>query len=169
VAIHGYQTLTVEAIAVHAQVSKATIYRRWGSKSELMLDAMQIASAGVFLGCESKNLRDGLAEQMRALIGFLNGEHAQALRAVFAAVQSDMELADRFREVWTAKRKAVMDGILRSAVERGEIDPDADLELLIDLLWGPIYYRFFSSFELIEQCLVDRVLDRVLPLFVLSR
>lgn len=166
VGTHGYEAMTMEAIAHRAGVSKATIYRRWGSKAELMLDAMQHASCGM-LGFErTGNLRGDLENQMRALVQFLNGEQSSAIRAVIAAVQSDCELAGRFREVWTEKRRAAFDGIFAEAVGRGEIAGDADFELLIDLVWGPIYYRFVSNFEVIEGCMVGRVLDKVLPVFV---
>ncbi|ARU42065.1 hypothetical protein CCB80_13310 [Armatimonadetes bacterium Uphvl-Ar1] len=166
VGTHGYEAMTMEAIAHRAGVSKATIYRRWGSKAELMLDAMQVASCGMLGFVRTGTLRGDLENQMRALVQFLNGERSSAIRAVIAAVQSDCELAGRFREVWTEKRRAAFDGIFAEAVERGEIAGDADFELLIDLVWGPIYYRFVSNFEVIEGCMVGRVLDKVLPVFV---
>lgn len=162
---HGYETLSMEAIAHRAQVSKATVYRRWGSKADLMLDAMQHAGCGAFCTQGTGTLRGDLEKQMSALVRFLNGPEARTVRAVIAAVQSDEDLAERFREGWTEKRKLVFEGVFKEAVERGELAKDTDFELLIDLVWGPIYYRFVSSFELIEGCLVNRVLDKILPVF----
>lgn len=155
----------MEAIAHRAQVSKATVYRRWGSKAELMLEAMQHAGCGAFCTIGTGSLRADLEKQMSALVRFLNGPEARTVRAVIAAVQSDEELAERFRESWTMKRQLVFEGVFAAAVDRGELAADTDFELLIDLVWGPIYYRFVSSFELIEECLVGRVLDKVLPVF----
>jgi AcrR family transcriptional regulator len=166
---HGYETLSMEAIANRAQVSKATVYRRWGSKAELMLDAMQHAGCGAFCTEGTGSLRGDLEKQMSSLIRFLNGPEALTVRAVIAAVQSDVELAERFRESWTLKRQLVFRGVFAEAVERGELAPDTDFELLIDLVWGPIYYRFVSSFELIEQCMVGRVLNKILPVFEVKR
>ncbi|MFM9873181.1 MAG: TetR/AcrR family transcriptional regulator [Fimbriimonadaceae bacterium] len=163
---HGYEALSMEAIAHRAHVSKATVYRRWGSKAELMLDAMQHAGCGAFCTTGTGSLRGDLEKQMSALVRFLNGPEGRTVRAVIAAVQSDEDLAERFRESWTMKRQLVFEGVFAEAVERGELAADTDFELLIDLVWGPIYYRFVSSFELIEQCLVGRVLDKVLPVFV---
>lgn len=155
----------MEAIANRAHVSKATVYRRWGSKAELMLDAMQHAGCGAFCTVGTGSLRGDLEKQMSALVRFLNGPEALTVRAVIAAVQSDVDLAERFRESWTMKRQLVFEGVFEAAVARGELAADTDFELLIDLVWGPIYYRFVSSFELIEECMVGRVLDKVLPVF----
>jgi len=166
---HGYETLSMEAIANRAHVSKATVYRRWGSKAELMLDAMQHAGCGAFCTVGTGSLRGDLEKQMSALVRFLNGPEALTVRAVIAAVQSDVDLAERFRESWTMKRQLVFEGVFEAAVARGELAADTDFELLIDLVWGPIYYRFVSSFELIEECMVGRVLDKVLPVFARTK
>ncbi len=166
---HGYETLSMEAIANRAQVSKATVYRRWGSKAELMLDAMQHAGCGAFCMESTGSLRGDLEKQMTSLIKFLNGRESLTVRAVIAAVQSDADLAVQFRENWTLKRQLAFEGVFEDAVERGELAADTDFELLIDLVWGPIYYRFVSSFELIEECMVGRVLNKVLPVFVNSK
>lgn len=162
---HGYAALSIEAISQRAHVSKATVYRRWASKADLLFDAMQQAGREHFCNAGTGSLRGDLEKQMTALVAFLNGPGAPTIRAVIAAVQSDAELAQRFREGWTEKRRFVFERVFSEAVERGELAPDTDFDLLIDLVWGPIYYRFVSSFELIENCLVGRVLDKILPGF----
>lgn len=155
----------MEAISQRAHVSKATVYRRWNSKADLMLDAMELAGCGKFCTAGTGTLRGDLEKQISALVEFLNGPEAKTIRAVIAAVQSDAELAERFRQGWTDKRHRVFELAFSEAVERGELSPETDFDLLIDLIWGPVYYRFVSSFDPIEGGFPSRILDKVLPMF----
>ena len=63
------------------------------------------------------------------------------IRAVASQVESDPELARAFRESWMAPRRAVATAVLRTGVETGELRAGLDAELVMDMLYSPLYYR----------------------------
>lgn len=161
----GWDGLTVEGIAARAGVGKATIYRRWSGRAELLLDAL-LESAGEELELrDTGDLRHDLRVQMRALVSFFTGPQQATVRAILAAQQSDPVIAASFREKWLLKRKVLASAAIRQAVSRGQLDPETDADLLLDLLYGPLYFRLVLGHDELNGEMVDRLVDQVLPMF----
>ena len=140
----GYGSLTMEAVRTRAGVGKATIYRRWHSKEELVRDAI------VFLHDEfdtpdTGSLRgdyEALATVVRASAS--RGGATLMPRLLGEAV-NDPELFAIFRANLVEPRRAALRAVLRRAVARGEIRGDIDLELVLDLFAGPAVYRMLIT------------------------
>ncbi|GAB3095861.1 TetR/AcrR family transcriptional regulator [Isoptericola nanjingensis] len=140
---HGYGAVTVEAIAARAGVSKKTIYRWWPSKGAVVLEALDDAANPSADFPHTDDLRADLVEQMEGLLRGLLADRrfGRALVGLIADTQHDPQLARGL--VDDLYRPRVEDARQRLAVARdaGQLRADADLDLVIELLYGPVYYR----------------------------
>ncbi|WP_396890969.1 TetR/AcrR family transcriptional regulator [Mycobacterium sp. Z3061] len=137
---HGYDGLTVDAVANTARASKATVYRRWPSKAELVLAAFIEGVCQVAVAPNTGSLRGDLVK-----IGETICEHAaqqsSTIRAVLVEVSRHPALADAMQHQFLDQRKALIQDVLRQAVDRGEIAEAAITDELWDLLPGYLIYR----------------------------
>jgi AcrR family transcriptional regulator len=137
---HGYEGLTVDEVAATAHASKATVYRRWPTKAELVLAAF---IEGVRQDAEppdTGNLRDDLITIGDAVCAQTR-EHAATMRAVLGEVSRNPALHEAMQRQLIDQRRAVMRTVVKQAVERGEIDADAVNSDLWDLLPGYLIFR----------------------------
>jgi AcrR family transcriptional regulator len=158
---HGYDRLTVDAVAAMARASKATVYRRWPSKAELVLAAFIEGVRQVAVAPETGTLRGDLL-RVGELVRRQGQQHAGTIRAVLVEMSRNPALNDVMQDQFIEHRKALMDQILQQAVERGEVDRSAINDELWDLM--PHYLIFRSIFpgrpptEHTVQALVDDVI-----------
>ena len=138
---HGYDRLTVDAVAAAARASKATVYRRWPSKAELVLAAFIEGIRQVAVPPETGTLRGDLL-RVGELICQQGQQHAGTIRAVLVEVSRSPALNDVLQHQFIEQRKAMLNHILQQAVDRGEIDQAAINYELWDLL--PHYLIFRS-------------------------
>ena len=159
----GYGPLTMEAVRTRAGVGKATIYRRWSSKEELVRDAI-VSLHEEFDIPDTGSLRGdyhAIAAMVRASARRA-GASRLAPRLLGEAV-NDPELHAIFFENLVKPRREALGGLLRRAIERGEIRADVDLDLLIDLFAGPAVYRLLITAGDISRMFdVDAQLDVLL-------
>jgi AcrR family transcriptional regulator len=137
---HGYDRLTLDAVATTARASKATVYRRWPTKAELVLAAFIEGLRQAAVPPDTGTLRGDLL-QMGELICRQADEHAGTIRAVLVEVSRNPALNDAFQVQFIDQRKALIRHILRQAVDRGEIDDAAIISELWDLLPGYLIFR----------------------------
>jgi AcrR family transcriptional regulator len=137
---HGYDGLTVEAVAATARASKATVYRRWPSKGELVLAAFIEGIRQVAVPPETGSLRGDLL-RLGEVICTQTHQHATTIRAVLVEVSRDAALSDAMQHQFLDQRKALIEFILREAVDRGEINEAAISDELWDLIPGYLIFR----------------------------
>jgi AcrR family transcriptional regulator len=137
---HGYDRLTVDAVAAAARASKATVYRRWPSKAELVLAAFIEGIRQVAVPPDTGALRDDLL-QLGGLVCQEAHEHASTIRAVLVEVSRNPALNDVMQHQLIDQRKALIRHVLQQAVDRGEIDDAAISDELWDLLPGYLIFR----------------------------
>ncbi|MEC4017859.1 TetR/AcrR family transcriptional regulator [Streptomyces sp. H27-D2] len=160
--------LSMERIAREAGVGKATVYRRWPGKAELMLDVMRSLDDGtpLMLG---ESVRDDLVVMLEFLRRRgLAKRNSALLRTVIAQVQAHPKLWQEYHDTVVRARREAVFAVLRRGVTTGEIRADRDLELLADLFVGPMLSRALMHEwrELPEQLaaqIVDTVLEGVRP------
>jgi AcrR family transcriptional regulator len=157
---HGYDRLTVDAVAAKARASKATVYRRWPSKAELVLAAFIEGTRLVAVPPNTGTLRGDLL-QLGELICQQVEQRAATIRAVLVEVSRNPALNDVMQCQFLDQRKALIDDILHQAVDRGEIDAAAINDELWDLLPGYLIFRSIiqgrAPTEDTVQALVDEV------------
>ncbi len=154
----GYRALTMEAVRARAGVGKATIYRRWKTKEELVTAVIE------HLHQELQAPDKGsLAGDYEALARGVIGSAAKAGTMTFmprllAETVDDPDLHAIFYAHLAAPRRAVMREVLDRAVARGELRDDVDLEMVTDILVGPALYRILISAGDVSQLFAPRVL-----------
>jgi AcrR family transcriptional regulator len=141
----GYQALTIEAVALEAGVAKTTIYRRHPSKHDLVVAAL-LAETAFPTPPPEMSVRDAIAFLVRQAAGILIGRRAVRILGTFL-VEEEREpaLLDTFRERVVEPRRALLIGILRAGIERGEVRADAPLEIVSELLLGSLLARYVTG------------------------
>jgi AcrR family transcriptional regulator len=159
----GFDGATTDAIAARAGVSKATIYRRWSTKDELVLAAV------TSIGHEVRVPDTGsLESDLRALVGGLVAVFAdERFVPLVPMIVDQMARKPSFRAAmqggFIRMRREVALEVLRRAQERGEIDVDAaDLAFVLDLLAAPLYYRVLVSGDRVDDALADQIVWTVI-------
>lgn len=137
---HGYDRLTVDAVAATARASKATVYRRWPSKAELVLAAFIEGTRQVAVPPDTGTLRGDLL-RLGELIAQHVRRHAGTIRAVLVEVSRNSALNDVMQRQFVDHRKALISHVLGQAVDRGEIDRAAVNDELWDVMPGYLVFR----------------------------
>jgi AcrR family transcriptional regulator len=137
---HGYDGLTVDAVANAAHASKATVYRRWPSKAELVLAAFIEGVRQVAVAPNTGTLRGDLLKLGEVCCEQAN-QHASTIRAVMVEVSRHPALNEAMQHQFIDQRKALMRHVLQQAVDRGEIVDAAVPDELWDLLPGYLIFR----------------------------
>lgn len=137
---HGYDRLTVDAVAATARASKATVYRRWPSKADLVLAAFIEGIRQIAVPPNTGSLREDLLH-LGELVCLEGHQHAGTIRAVLVEVSRNPDLREVLQGQFIEQRRAVIHHVFAQAVERGEIDPDAVSDELWDLLPGYLIWR----------------------------
>lgn len=161
----GLIAMSMDDVAARAGVGKATIYRWWPSKERLVLDALaaEWATSTSEGHTDTGVLRDDLLARFRPWVRQLNSRpYARVVAGLVAAAQTDGEFADLYREHFVLPRRQATRDLLARARERREIAADTDLEIVLDLLYGPVYHRLLHGHAPLTQRFVERVVDAVL-------
>jgi AcrR family transcriptional regulator len=161
-ASEGFDRLTVEGVAAHAGVGKATIYRRWPSKLALVLAAVRKLSAQPLPELTTGHTRDDLVSLLRHIIDALTGTIAgRILPGLVAESARSPELLGVLHDFWISRRRMMLE-VLRQGAAQGDLPEDADLELIADLLYGPVHYRFLVSAAPVDPPLAEQLVDAVM-------
>ena len=158
----GYDLLTMDAVATRAKASKATLYRRWRGKPELVVAAVTHHHEAVAAMPDTGTLRGDLLAAYCGSGGISDPRAQAVLAAVVTAMGRDPEFAEIYRREFIAPKVAVSRGIYERARERGEVHPDADLTILGPSLAGIVLHRAFLLGDPVTPELVERVLDEVI-------
>jgi AcrR family transcriptional regulator len=157
--------LSIEGIAKEAGVGKTTIYRWWPSKTAVVVDAFMTRVITDICFSESDNAQEELLKQIASLAKALSGENGRIVAEIIAEGQTDKEALQDFRDRFLFPRREAAKQVIIQGIKTGEFNSNLDLELAMDILYGPIYYRLllghlplnqeFSSLmsEMALQCL----------------
>lgn len=143
--VSGFTCSTTDSIAERAGASKATIYRWWPTKASLLAEALREAVAQELPFPDTGDLSSDIEKQLVNFIGLLNGRLGRAFKAFVGAAQSDPEVAAAFLEDWVKPRRREAKLVLEHYQRSGQIAPQADLDLVLDVLYGPLYFRLLSG------------------------
>jgi AcrR family transcriptional regulator len=138
----GFAELTIEAVAAHAGVAKATVYRWWPDKAALIADAFASNTTSKLHFPDTGSVKKDMSQQMRQLIKIFRSPRGKIVSAMLGAGQSDPSLITAFRERFLLPRRQEAYATLRRGMQRGQLRKNVDMDLLLDSLYGPIYMRF---------------------------
>ncbi|WP_162619893.1 TetR/AcrR family transcriptional regulator [Salinicola acroporae] len=165
----GIHHATVERIVSVSGVAKSTIYRRWPNAVAIVMDAFLEAVGPSIAYDDELPVVASFRRSVLALAEVLNGPHGRLLQYLLGAAQSDPVLSRAFVERWIGPRRQMGRQAIVGAVERGELRPEIDPDLSMDLIYGAVYYRLSVSFSEIDQDFVEAVIDRALGPYVRDR
>ncbi|WIM87693.1 TetR/AcrR family transcriptional regulator [Candidatus Mycobacterium wuenschmannii] len=158
---HGYDRLTLDAVAARARASKATVYRRWPSKAELVLAAFIEGVRQVAVHPHTGSLRGDLIAFGEACREQASAQ-AGTIRAVLVETSRHPALNEALQHQFLDQRKALIDEVLHDAVKRGEIDAAAISDELWDLLPGYLIFRIIMPNNPPTKATVAALVDEVL-------
>ena len=159
---NGFSALTIEAVAAHASVGKATVYRWWPNKAAIIADAFASSTSRKLHFPDTGSVYTDMSQQMRQLVKIFRSRRGRIVSAILAAGQSDKDVIRAFRERFMKPRRREAYATLQRGIERGELRDDVDMDLLLDSLYGPIYMRFLIGHRKLTPDFVDRLCKLVL-------
>ncbi len=154
--------MSIEGIAAKAGVGKATVYRRWPGKAEILVDALSRRVCFDVPLVDTGDLRADLLTILQALHQNMVGAQGPVMAAFAAEKARYPELREEFDRVFVAGRRAHLRRIVAAAVERGDLPIDTDIELLADagpaLLWHALTVRNDPGATDLPQRIVNQLL-----------
>jgi AcrR family transcriptional regulator len=144
---HGYGGLTVDGVAARAGVNKTTLYRRWGGRDSLIVDAVETFAAAQAKVPESGDIDEDLRLWAHSILATLTGPVSGALvRAVFGGAGDSPPVRDLRHRFWLI-RSTLVTPIVQRAVERGQLPAGTVPEEVIKHVGAPLYYRLLVLAE----------------------
>lgn len=159
----GYDRLSMDALAERAKASKATIYRRWSGKAEVVATALRRrhSDTAVF-DIDTGSVRSDLLTVLERACNSMSTEDGALVTGLFQAMRTDTELAALLRsQVFESKMEALQE-IVQRAIDRGEVPPDADAATLNEILTGVVFGRMVMSGEPFDEAFRVHVVDDIL-------
>jgi AcrR family transcriptional regulator len=159
----GLGALTIDAIASKAGVSKASIYRRWSSKEDVVVDAM-VSLVGEVPFPDTGDIRADLTSLITSLGRFMSSARAGSVFPwMIGEVGCGSEVGRRYSESVIAPKRKMIGSLLAGAKERGDLRSDLDIETAVDMLIGPVLVRkVMGSSRLGEKGWVPGLIDALL-------
>ncbi|MCI1642549.1 MAG: TetR/AcrR family transcriptional regulator [Actinomyces sp.] len=141
----GVESATVARIARHAGVHETTVYRRWGTRENLLLDAMLTSSAHAIPIPDQGSIRSDVDHLVRSVCGYLRSPLGRGMVWALSLPQEGRYTEHRQR-FW-AQRTAVMLPLVQRGIDRGELRADLDPQLFLDALISPLHARLLTTGE----------------------
>ena len=159
---HGYSGVSMDGVAARAGVGKATIYRRYSSKAELVVEAVRCGAQLEDRLPDTGDLRDDLISMMRPLLDRLRGDDAKVMVTFAVERLREPELAEEFDRSVIGKKREHIRHLVRSAIERGDIPADSDADLIAEAPGAFLWHHAIYNLPM-DDALLGRIVDLVLP------
>jgi AcrR family transcriptional regulator len=158
---NGFGAVTIEKIAERAGVSKATIYKWWPNKAAVVMDGFLNATNVMIPIPDTGVTVDDMFIQVDNFAKFLMSRGGNVINEIIAEGQFDAKLAETYRAIYFKPRRSISKQILERGISRGELGKDVNIELSIDLIWGPLFYRLLITGEVIDSTFIRDLINHV--------
>jgi AcrR family transcriptional regulator len=163
IAERGAHAFRTEDVAARAGVGKGAIYRRYRSQEELVTAAVAALVREEIAVPDTGSTRGDLLALMREAVELYRSSlPGRLMPKLIGAMADNPELARAVRDGFLAVRRSALSEVLRRGVERGDLRPDLDLELALDVLGGPLFYRLLITGGPLDEQLAEGVADLIL-------
>jgi AcrR family transcriptional regulator len=139
VVLHGYAAVTLNLISRDSGIARQSLLRRWSTKADLVVDAF-FYHVSNFEAHLSKDVESALGDYFSNIMR-IRQDDAPGLRNLWLEAQKDPELFESLRNRFIVPRTQVVENILRAAVSRGELKPQANLPFIVQLIQSFLWYR----------------------------
>jgi AcrR family transcriptional regulator len=157
----GYGALTMDAVAAEAGVGKATIYRRWRTKEDLVVDTISDISRAEITPAETGSLEGDLREMLRTIVDVVTGPTGAATQSLLSTVPHNPALAAAFREGPIGVWRQCFGQIFARAEARGELRPGLMDSVVGEAITAPFVQRWLVSGQPVTTEFADEVLEQV--------
>lgn len=154
----GPAGLSIADIAARAGVHETSIYRRWGSRDRLVLDAMVARSAELLRVPDTGSIRGDLVTLGRQLVEYASSRLGEALIRTMASCTDDDDTARVRRQFWNARFDECR-ALVERAKNRGELPASADNRLLLEVFISPVHFRLLLSREPVDTAFLETLAD----------
>ncbi|WP_040952694.1 TetR/AcrR family transcriptional regulator [Gorillibacterium massiliense] len=155
----GFGAITVEKIAERAGVSKATIYKWWPNKAAVVMDGFMSAAADRLPLPDTGTVHQDILVHAGNLVRFMESSEGNIIKELIGEGQFDPGLAEAYRTRYFGPRRLEARQLLERGTKRGELKETVDIELAIDLIYGPIFYRLLVLGENPSNAYVEQLVD----------
>jgi AcrR family transcriptional regulator len=157
----GYEGLRFDAVAARARASKATLYRHWPGKAQLVADAVRVCQASGFDCPDTGSLRGDIVMFMQAMATSMKSEDGPVLAGLVMAMSNDPEFAAEMRGLQNAKLH--MSAVIHArAVQRGEISAGSDPNLIEEIAPALMFMQFFVRGKPLDEQFIAHLVDDIL-------
>jgi AcrR family transcriptional regulator len=158
----GYDRMTMDAIAEAARASKATIYRRWSGKAELVVAALRRHASPATAVPDTGSLRGDLISVLDDMRANLAAQDAAVILGLLTAMRREPELAQTVRRQVIEVKREAFEAVLGRAVERGTAPKTIDRALLAEVSSALLFSRLFVTGGSLDTAFVEHLVDAVL-------
>jgi AcrR family transcriptional regulator len=158
----GFKAVTVDGIATRAGVSKATIYKWWPNKAAVVLEGYFAATESMLQAPDTGIIEEDLFLQLNNLAVFITSDKGKVISELIAEGQFDENVSKEYRARYFNPRRLISKEIINRGIARGELRKDLDIELVIDLLFAPLFYRLLITGETLDSGYVKDLIASVL-------
>ncbi len=156
----GFRQVTIEGVARRAGVGKSTIYRWWKNKSVLLLEAVNSMEGSYPEFEESGNTRSTLVTEVQGVVDYFTAGAGRAFLDLVAESRFDDSLAEVLSRQFVAARRDATRQVIEHGRSRGELSTErVDLDVLMDMVWGAVYYRFLVLHEVPDDDYARRLVE----------
>lgn len=159
----GYERTTIEEVARRAGASKATIYRRWAGKRELVVAALSAHQGGELAPVDTGTLREDLLILCRRLVATLESSHSSLILTLLQGTAEDPQLGDLIEQGAGQTGARLPEAVLRRAVDRGEVPASATPYPYDEVVGSTLILRALIGYPMDEPYLIHLVDAIVLP------
>jgi AcrR family transcriptional regulator len=157
----GYRGVTIEGVAARAGVGKASVYRRYPTRAALIVDAARERLCLIHDLVDTGDLRADLLALLEPLIDRLSGPQGPMLVAFMCERTRNPELSAEWERSVVGRKREHIRQLIVSAMERGDLPPDTDIELTAELPSAVIWHHALNALP-VDRALADRILDHIL-------
>lgn len=154
----GFGRVTVDAVATRSGVGKPTIYRNWANASELVMAAL--LEGEVEAVPEGDSWRVALRRQLRDIVQAFATTRGRQIGLALAAADPDSEMTRAFRNRVILSGREASRQLIAKAVACGDIAPPSAIEVVLDMIHGPIFYRLLLGHRPLDVALAEELAER---------
>ena len=158
----GFGSLSIEGVAARAGVGKATVYRWWKHKAEIVMEAFLTKVQPELDFPPGELFEEALRNQLLRVSRIFASKMGPVIGTVIGAGQSEPELLRDFYRNWVEPRRTHARKMLQEAVDRGEVRSDVPPDVILDLLYGAMYFRLLVRKDRIDKAYAESIANIVM-------
>ncbi|QPC86400.1 TetR family transcriptional regulator [Mesorhizobium sp. NBSH29] len=163
----GLGRISIEAVAARSGVGKPTIYRNWANASELAMAALMEGHPEIAAARKQSDLGDALKRQIKDIVQVFATTRGRQIALALATADPDSEMTRAFRNRIILSGREAGRQLLDEAAQRGEIKPPPDIEVLLDMIYAPIFYRLLVGHRPLNLGFAEALVEKAVELLKL--